>query len=121
MDLREGRISLPNLLFHAEAGAHDRSAFEAFIGSPEPPAASELRYWVERVRQSSAVAACWTEFEAAVDRASRHINALPELLGAVLDNGKQMLLKTTISQASAMPEGFVASEPAPNARHGINN
>ena len=109
VDLREGRISLPNLLFHAEARTLDRQAFEAFIGSNEPPAASELRYWVERVRQSSAVAACWTEFEVALDRASRHINALPELLGAVLDNGKQMLLKTTVSQGSPGPQDFTAA------------
>ncbi len=98
VDLREGRISLPNLLFHAESSSLDRQAFEAFIASHEPPAGSELRYWVERVRQSSSVAACWTEFEAALARASRHINALPELLGAVLDSGKQMLLKATVSQ-----------------------
>ncbi len=98
VDLREGRISLPNLLFHAEARARDRQAFEAFIGTAEPPAVSELRYWVERIRQSPVIAACWTEFDAAVEGASRHINALPELLGTVLDNGKQMLLKTTVSR-----------------------
>ena len=97
VDLREGRISLPILLFHAEAGERDRQAFEAFFGSPEPPAVNELRYWVDRLRQSPVIATCWSEFEAAVDRASRHINALPELLGGVLDHGKHMLLATTFS------------------------
>ncbi len=120
VDLREGRISLPNLLFHAEAGALDRQAFEAFIASHEPPAGSELRYWVERVRQSSSVAACWTEFEAALARASRHINALPELLGAVLDNGKQMLLKAAVSQGSVVPQASTATGPD-SKRYGVNN
>ncbi|MDJ0721256.1 MAG: polyprenyl synthetase family protein [Desulfobacterales bacterium] len=117
VDLREGRISLPNLLFHAEAGERDRQAFEAFFESPEPPAAGELRYWVDRLRQSPVIAACWTEFEAAVNRASRHINALPELLGGVLDHGKQILLATTISRKTEAAEpSAVTGTPSPVRR-----
>ncbi len=118
VDLREGRISLPNLLFHSETDRDERQAFEAFIGSPEPPAPSELRYWIERLQQSAVIARCWAEFDAEVATAARHINSLPELLGSVLDNGKQMLLEAALSektgtQAEVSTNGAVFDVPQP--------
>ena len=119
VDLREGRISLPNMLFHQTADSPERQAFEAFIASSEPPAASELDYWVARLRQSSAVSRCWAEFDAALDKAARHINALPQLLASVLEKGRQMLMQTNPTEAPGT-QNLAASahdrhEPAANA------
>lgn len=94
VDLREGRISLPNLLFHEMAGETERHAFEAFIGSSERPSYQRVRRWVLRLRESPAVHRCWMEFDDAVSAAARHIEALPELLGDVIERGKGMLLKS---------------------------
>ena len=114
VDLREGRISLPNLLYHQTAESLDRRAFEAFIGSAEPPAVSELDYWIARLRQSPAVGRCLTEFDTALATAARHINALPELLGSVLEIGRQKLLEQRLPAETAAKNVAASAQ----GRHG---
>ncbi len=91
-DLREGRISLPVLYYFTDAEDRDRRAFEAYIGTTETPSEPETRYWIDRLRQSSAVDRCRRSFFDMVEKSSRFVNALPEPLRGVIIRGKQMLL-----------------------------
>jgi geranylgeranyl pyrophosphate synthase len=98
VDLREGRMSLPTLLFKMGAQQHDREAFETFIQSYEPHSESELRYWVERLQRSFAVEKCREEFDRTVQTALRHTSELPDPLRSVLECGKDMILTKKIRE-----------------------
>lgn len=98
VDLREGRISLPILMYHAAAGDKERRAFEAFIASTARPSNADVRYWVSCLRDSPAVQRCWAEFDTAVAAATEHIRALPEPLGHVIEKGKGMLLQSAVRE-----------------------
>jgi geranylgeranyl pyrophosphate synthase len=103
VDLREGRMSLPTVLFNKIASRQDREAFERFISSRQAKKELEVRYWVDRLRRSSAVAQCKDEFDFTIQRATDHMRSLPEPLLSVIACGKEMILNKKIENIFSRP------------------
>jgi geranylgeranyl pyrophosphate synthase len=105
VDLREGRISLPIIYYAQEATPRHRRAFEIFIQSSNTPPESEVRYWVDRLRHSSAVQHCREAYDRAIGRVSGYLGFLPPMLRETLEYGQAMLLAAAERQQRRFKPG----------------
>jgi geranylgeranyl pyrophosphate synthase len=104
-DLRGGRITLPVVLFLAQASAADRDRLTAFLArdpstgstTNSSSASLELDAWLARLRQPDVLQPCQTEFQRVYTTINQHLSRLPTPLRAILEQGRDHLL----------PRGFI--------------
>lgn len=77
VDLKEGRMSLPIILFLAAADDADRSMLENIIVSKTETSSAGLEACLEKIRNSQAIGVCRREIDVTIRKAVNHTALLP--------------------------------------------
>ncbi len=111
-DMREGRITLPALVFLSLATEPERARFVRFLRCrPEGSsgeAAQDFSAWAERFQQADVRHGCIIHIRTLLDDIDGHLHRLPDPLRSLLEQGRDQLLPPGL-----LEEPFSARQPDP--------